>query len=58
MQAFIDGLNNHEHKQILDLILPDNLYTFQKVEVVVQKLYSYLPEIILAFIYPVTVITI
>ena len=35
VQAFIDGLNNHEHKQMLDLILPDDLYTFQEVKMVV-----------------------
>ena len=29
-QAFINRLNNQEHKQMLDLVLPDNLYTFRK----------------------------
>ena len=53
-QAFIDGLNNHKHKQILDLVLPDDLYTFQEVKAAVQKLYSCSPSITPAFAYPAT----
>ena len=51
-QAFVDRLNNHEHKQMLDLVLPDDLYTFQEVKIVVRKLHSHSPEITPAFAYP------
>ena len=32
VQAFLDRLNNHEHKQMLDLILLNNFYMFQEVK--------------------------
>ena len=51
VQAFIDRLNNYKHKQILDLILLDNLYTFQKVKIVVQKLHSHSLGIMSIFTY-------
>jgi hypothetical protein len=51
-QAFVDELNNHEHKQMLDLVLPDDLYTFQEVKAAVWKLYSHSLGITLTFAYP------
>jgi len=51
-QAFVDRLNNYEHKQILDLVLLDDFYTFQEVKMAVWKLHSRLSGIIPAFAYP------
>ena len=51
-QAFIDGLNNQQHRQMLDLILPDTLYTFQEVKAAVRKLHARSPEVTSAFVYP------
>jgi hypothetical protein len=42
-QAFIDGLNNVQHRQMLDLILSDTLYTFQDVKAAVRKLHARSP---------------
>ena len=52
VQAFVNGLNNYEHKQMLDLILPNDLYMFQKVKTAVRKLHSHLSRIMPAFAYP------
>ena len=52
VQAFVNGLNNHEHKQMLDLVLLDDLYTFQEVKTAVRKLHFCSPGITPAFAYP------
>ena len=57
-QAFINGLNNPQHKQMLDLVLLDDLYTFQEVKVAVRKLHSRSPGITPAFAYPAAVASI
>ncbi|KAI9854203.1 MAG: hypothetical protein M1813_001335 [Trichoglossum hirsutum] len=43
-QSFIEGLNDQQHRQILDLNLPDNIYSFQEVKTAVKKLYIQSPE--------------
>jgi hypothetical protein len=39
VQSFIEGLNDQQHRQILDLNLSDNIYFFQEVKTAVKKLY-------------------
>ena len=38
-QSFIEGLNDQQHRQILDLNLLNNIYFFQEVRTAVKKLY-------------------
>src|SRR6266480_6328991 len=58
VQAFINRLNNSQYKQMLDLVLLDNLYTFQEVKTAVRKLHSCSPSITPAFAYSAVAVSI
>ncbi|KAH0544331.1 hypothetical protein GP486_008522, partial [Trichoglossum hirsutum] len=50
-QVFIDGIANPQHRQMLDMHLPDGLYTFEDVKSRVRKLYVRSPDVASSFAY-------